>query len=151
MSGKSYKDVEVKPPLQGALDSAREEIEALGSECDDAYNNFPNQDHPKAQMFYEAASTLQGISGLDEDIPEEAQVLVVTYHETVPRRRAYNPSRDSRLSNAVAALTAVSEALTDWAETTEDAEGVEQAREMALSCEEAASSAEGVEFPGMFG
>lgn len=149
MSGKSYKPVKVETTVQGALDFAREELEALADECDEAYNNFPNQDHPKAQAFSEAASELQNISGLDDDLPESLHDLSVVYHESVPRRRSHNPSKSSRRDNAVSALNAVVSVLTDLENPTD--EDAETAASMVSNCEDAMSYAEGVEFPGMFG
>lgn len=142
---KSYKPVQRQTTVSAAIEDAKSELETLGEECRSAADNFPNQDHPKAQAFAEAADALEQIS-VDTDCPEEVGEQTVTYTEMIPRRKRHNASRASRRDNAVAALSAAKDVLDGW-------EGADQddAQQLANEVDDAIGSAEGVEFPGLYG
>lgn len=144
---KSYKPVQRQTTLSAAIEDAKSELETLGEECRSASDNFPNQDHPKAQAFAEAADALEGIS-IDTDCPELATDLVVAYTEEVPRRKNHSPSRASRRGNTVAMLTAAKEVLEDWECKGDD---VDDAQALANELDYAIGEAKGVEFPGLYG
>ena len=145
----SYKTVECKSTLGAVIGDACAQLEELAGECDDAYNNFPNSDHPKAQAFSDAASALQSAS--EPDVPEWMADLPVVYSESVPTRKGRAAGRAVRCGNACAMLQAAAEKAREMCEDEKDEDKVSEAESLADELENIVGDCEGVEFPGMFG
>jgi len=108
----AYKSVPQKGTIAGLIEDGYSQLEELGSECDEAANNFPNSSHPKAEAFSEAASTLQGVSL--PDLPEvDGMDGEVCYSAMVNKDKRKGPSRSVRCGNACTMLTAAAEAIQD--------------------------------------
>lgn len=153
MAGKSYKFVSCQGSVSGAIEDAVSALTELGEECTGAADNFPNSDHPKAEAFREAGSTLEGISVEVGDLPDDLAEQTVQYQEAVPRAKRRSPSRSVRCSNACAMLQASADRLQEWLDddANKDHDDRGDVETLISECESAISEAEGVEFPGMFG
>lgn len=157
--GKSYKAEKVQMDLSEALANAKSDLQDLREECESAAGNFPNDSHPKAVAFSEAASALgDALDYLDEQSePGPAtEGIPVQYWKQVPRRKAHQPSKSIRSSNVAASLCAMAAELEEWARTADPEMGgtleeKETARDLAMACQSAATTASDVDFPGMFG
>lgn len=175
----AYKSVPQKGSITSLIESGYAAFEELGSECDDAANNFPNSNHPKAEAFAEAASTLQDLSAPDLPSALDSNDPEVVWHEQVNKDKRKGPSRAVRAANGAAMLSAAadairtlvddlkSEAQTIEENLTEDmpeetrtaatarSEEIDQQvtdlEEVADQLESDAGDAENVEFPGLYG
>lgn len=165
----AYKSVERKGTVMSLIEEGYSELEELGNECQEASDNFPNSNHPKAEAFGEVASTLTGLSMPDTDAIEAADADgEVTYFEQVNRDKRKGPSRAIRAANAAAKLTGAASALRskieelneqelpdqpEAADLAKDAidEKVSGLETLADELEDHANEAEGVEFPGLYG
>lgn len=170
----SYKTVVYNTTVADAIETGFSELEELASECQEASDNFPNSDHPKAQAFADAASELEGKEA--PEVPEGLGDLPITVHLMQPKSKKRVPGRSVRRDNAINYLSSAKEALEAALEEKEEAfqtamdeapEGEEPAlreaqtpaldslrehvEEACEALQDACDSAEGVEFPGMFG
>lgn len=148
---KSYKIVPCSGALAGVVSDAVAALAELGEECRAAADNFASPDHPKAQAFAEAADVLEGVQ--EPEVPDCCSDVVVSYGESVPRRKRHSPGRAVRCYNAASALSACAEAVREWADdpANADHDDLDAATQLADELEGIASEVEGVEFPGMFG
>lgn len=152
MAGKTYKFVGHTSAISACLEDGVAALVELGEECRTSAENFPNQDHPKAQAFGEAADALENVS-LDVDLPEELASVEVGYREAVPKRKGRAPGRAVRCSNACAAIQAGIEGLQAWLDddANKDHDRYSEVEQLVSEAEGIVSDAEGVEFPGLFG
>lgn len=153
MAGKSYKAQKCVSTV-GDIEDAMSIIEELASEMREGYDNMEgaNMGHlPKCEAMGEAADTLENVS--TPDIPEALQDIPITYTEWVKRSKREGPSRQVRLDNAVARLTAAKDALESHKDDNEDLDEdiVADLDSLVSELDDIISNVEGVEFPGMFG
>lgn len=172
---KSYKYVQREDTLQNVVANAFSELqESLAQEMRDWYESIPEslKNGDKANTINETADILESLEVVElEDLSEGLLNTKVSYPEAVKvKGRSKTPSRDARRNNATAMLSAAVEALREWADEEETAleqaaagaaveedagkeleAMIEKARELAEAIEEQKDTADGVEFPGMFG
>lgn len=168
MAKRSYKFVDIKTTLEGALENGRSEIESLQEEMSDWQGNLEsgNMEHiSKYDEVSECADALEQVVDLlstDDllNVLREASIDVeseVSYQEMTPYGKR-GPSRSMRRDNACAALSAACDAARELVESYNekacendedeiDTGAIESAIE---EIESARDEAEGVSFPGMY-
>lgn len=162
---KSYKPVPQKGTIADAVSFGCSEIQTLGEEMREWADNMSANEGltatDKYQAVEEAADTLENHQ--DElDVPGDVSEFEVEWTEQHPRRRRHQISRQYRLDNAVAALSAARDVCADLSqdeayleEHVEDEERREDVKEGAQTLHDELDNmigdVEGVEFPGMFG
>lgn len=142
-------------------------LEELAGECREVVDNAPNglSETQRIQTLGETADTLEGINAPDEgDLPPGASDLPIEYSEQQGKRL----SRSDRRDNAVAILRTAIEVLEAREQELRDSlaeddpddkpdpddereKHADDIRSYVDELDNAASEAEGVEFPGMFG
>lgn len=152
----AYKSVALpEQSLEGALQDAFAEIEALKDEMADIVDNMSGMEHlPKYDVAENAQSELDGHEM--PDYPDALKDLkIATLTELVSTRKGRAPGRSTRLSNAMGVIEAVHDFLENLAEDvkgqgpdTPDAVR-EAAKAYADELEEHYNF--DVEFPGMYG
>lgn len=143
---KSYKVVQRTTTLEAAVQDALSEIEVLRDEMQEIVDNMEgaNMEHlPKYEVANDALQELDEHCDLSIDVPAKLQDIKITYGEMVNRRKGRAPSRDVRLSNACAMLSAAIDALDALEDNLDDADELRQEIDEHTDIS--------VEFPGMFG
>ena len=132
----------VEVTIADIIADAYSELETLGGEMRDWYDNMPEnlQGGSKGDQVNEAADVFENIS--EPDVPESIGVIKISY---TPGKIS---SRPSRRNEAVNMLNAAKDAL-DAIE--EGAKNYDEAQELSQELDNIIDEAEGVEFPGMFG
>lgn len=144
----SYR-AEIREGAVSDVESAFSEIETLASEMRETFDNMDGagMGHlDKCERAGEAADALEQVSAVEP--PECVADVAISWSEQVQRRRGRGPSREVRLSNAVALLQAAIEAANEADLVEDDADARD---EFVTELENAVEIVEGVEFPGMFG
>jgi hypothetical protein len=167
----SYKQVPRTTTLAAAIADGFSELESLAEECRELVDNASDMSRgtQRIQTFEETADTLESLTQPEEP-PAVIAELAVAYSESVHRSKRHGPSRAVRCSNGVAMLTAAKEAVEAWMEESREdwedsdvqsiigdessdtrGEVYSAAEQLASDLDDLISSAEGCEFPGMFG
>jgi cytochrome P450 len=138
------KTTERTMPIADAVSYAYGELESLAEECREVVDNAEGglANTQRIQTLDETASTLEGIT--EPDVEEEVGKLEIKFHEQQPASKSKGLSRNSRRDNAVAALDAAIQHLTD-------AEKHDDYQDLIDDLERIKDDAESVEFPGMYG
>lgn len=128
--------------IEDAISEAYGELESLGAEMREVYDNAPdNLKGTEVNQAREAAAeTLEGLS--EPDVPTSLQDLMISWIEPKMPRKGF--SRRARRDNACAILESVIEVL-------EEKEDDDDAETLRGEVEELKDEADGVEFPGMYG
>lgn len=144
--------------LGDAVSGGYGDLEALRDECQEVYDNSSEglQQSQRVQTMEETAQALDGAAS-PPDVPADLEGLAVRYTED--RRKSRSTSRATRCGDACNLLAAAVEAIGAWvAEQPEEDKRsehqrdlVQEAEELRDSIEEMVGSAEGCEFPGMYG
>lgn len=144
MTKKRQTDTTLGDAIQGAF----EELETLGSELREWYDNLPDGLRDSRDDIDEAASVLEGLDC--PDVPDGLGDIPMRVTEAVAGRRG--PSRSGRRDNAVSALRTAHETLDAKIGETGPFEPVlrETLDELLSAIENAADEADGVEMPGMY-
>jgi len=109
---KSYKSEQRKETVSTAVNIACEEINSLRDEMDEWASNMEDNNlssTPKFDEVNEAKEALEEHADNEPEVPGEIQEDEVIFYEQVQKRKGRGPSRDVRLSNAIARLQAVVE------------------------------------------
>ena len=131
------------------LEEAKAEVEAVGEELQDWYDNLPEgfQASLKGEAISEAASTLQSVT--IPEYPAKAETIKVCFYPPLNV-----VSRNHRCGKAADMLRTIGEKVEDYIEAKRKESrkykdnGLE---EFVGECIEAADEIEGVEIPGMYG
>lgn len=143
--------------ILGLVEIARDEIEGLRDELDEAISNmeehFSNTD--RFARYQEAKDALDVCDVVDMDMPQEAGPFLETA-QTFTYRAKPRASRADRLGLAIdrlyTAMEAVEGGIADAAEAVDNPEGYVDALETVRDrIQEILDGVDGVEFPGMFG
>ena len=146
--------------MADAVSDAMSELQALGEEMREAYDNTPEslQQSGVGEARGEAADNLENLN--EPDVPEALQAVVVSWsvRELSPsaaRKQSRSDRRDAALET-LSAVTAKLEDIKDYeAKEGEAPEYTESQREEAESfldeVQTLIDDAEAVEFPGMYG
>ncbi len=169
----SYKNVQCRGQLDGVVADAFSQLTELGEEmrswCDNMEEKFSSTS--RYQMASDAADALENLSEVDvSDLEEKLRIAEVEYSESQPSSKRKSPSRATRLSNAAGMLHAAAAYIEDWIvdlegmqkELDHEAENYSEqfddldnriceCQDKLTELQDAASEAENVEFPGMFG
>jgi len=134
--------------IADALSDAIGELTSLAEEAREVCDNMPEslQQSSRYEALDNAASELEGIQ--EPDVPDALGAVEVKYSQEAPRSARRGLSRNSRVANAVAQLEAVWEKLDEMCtadENNEEADGLRS------DVDDIKGTAEGVEFPGMYG
>lgn len=149
----AYKTIQRTATIS-AVEDAFSELETLGEEMRETYDNMEgaNMGHmEKCQRAGEAADTLEQLQ--QPDPPASIVDLQITYGEAVNKDKRKGCSRAVRCSNACAVLRAASERAQEWLddEANKEDESRDDVEQFINDIDDIADSAEGVDFPGMFG
>lgn len=140
--------VTMSAKLVDVVSSAFSELESLGGEYREWYDNLPEglQDH--RSDIDEAASTLENLTEPDAgSLPEAVADIAVTYTVSTKKKQ----SRRDRGEAATSLLTQVVEELQDWMDKNEGDTDVHDTVEAYRDeVQQMLDDAEGVEYPGMF-
>lgn len=161
MAGKSYKIETHTAPLSDVISDAYEEFETLSGEFGDWRDSIPESLNgtEKYNLVETAADTL----GDNTDAPEipagtdddgkaiSLGDLDVTYLVSVHRNKRQGPSRQVRLDNACAMLSAAGDMLDSIVDGEEDHPLKDEAETLSGELQETIDNVEGIEIPGMFG
>ena len=134
-----------------ALDDARTQLEELGQEMRDWFDNMPEnlQGGDKGCAVDEAANSLESATGYLEDAPECATKVPQFSVEGMTKKR---PTRAYRCGYACSIITSTIEAVQTYLAGKEIPEDVsDELEEWVSSLQACLDEAEGVTFPGMFG
>lgn len=150
---KAVRFVDQTTTIGAAVSDAFSQLESLGIEMRDWYDNMPEnlQGGSKGDAVNEAADALEGIS--EADIPENLREVEVKYQDDLKAR-----SRSARRDVAVGMLMAVVQELEEKRDEeiqTESDDAADERRDniqqVIDDVQQMIDDAEGVEFPGMFG
>lgn len=143
--GKRRTAVERKLSVADAVSEAWGELEELGQEMREAFENTPEslQSGGVGEARGEAADALENLT--EPDVPEKLGALEITFSQMPLKKKS---SRADRRDQAVNTLDAVVTFLDDE----EACEGEEDERnQLRDEIENLKDEAESVEFPGMYG
>jgi hypothetical protein len=106
---KSYKTELRTGTASSMVEDAISEMNQLGDELQEWADSMPEslQGGDKHSTIEESAGTLQGRSMPDVEFP--CDEVSIPYHVMLPKRKKRSPSREVRLSNAIAMIQAVIE------------------------------------------
>ena len=136
-----------KATIDGIIDDAYSMLADLRDEVQEVVDNAPEglQNSSRIETLSETASQLDGFVDSPPDVPENVQEIEVTYYCTNFGKKG--PSRRDRRDEAVGMLNAVAEHLRGDSQYDTDTDVQELLEELDDAC----STAEECEFPGMFG
>jgi len=145
------KTVEQKMSIEDAVSSAFGDLQALGEELREAYDNTPEslQASAAAQARDEAANILEGLNepSIPDALKDAFKVTQITRLVRVltPKQQA-RLSRSARRDDACEWLSAVIDFLADV-----EGDNADEAAEFVIELEQLRDDADSVEFPGRNG
>ena len=149
-----YKFVQHQTTVSAAVGDAMSELQSLRDELTEWKENLEEKlSHTdKYSQLEDAINALEEHCDDDPDVPKMIAEMECTYTEMQPRSKRRGPSRARRCENAVAMLQAATDAAQ---EVVDDEQQEQEARDaceaLVAELEEVIQSAEGVEFPTMYG
>ena len=149
----TYKPQAQQTTIAAAVGDAFSAIQELRDEMVESKENMEEKlSHTdKYARIEECIETLESECDNEPDVPESVQELPVTYSEMVPARRGRGTSRATRLSNAIGMLEAARDYAQAWLDEEDRGDGASEVESMVQDLENAISSMEGADFPGMYG
>lgn len=148
----AYKIVSHNTTVSAALLDAISELETLQEECQDIVDNASEglSETQRIQTLGETADALCSL-GVDEP-PSSLGERGVSYGESVNKDKRKGASRSVRRDNAVAMLSAAKDEAEEFLESLPDEhEDRDEVQTFIDQIGEVIDTAEGCEFPGMFG
>ncbi len=144
--------VPVQESLESALEGGFSELNDLMNECQEIVDNATEalQQTQRIQTLEQTASELYQ-SDSAPDIPNALCEADLQVNYTEDRRKSKSTSRATRCAEACAKLYAVIAAVELFLETNESADEEGEIQSFIDEVQEMIDSAEGCEFPGMFG
>lgn len=146
----SKKSVPCTGEVSGTISDALSALTELRDEFQEILDNTPDA-LQSTDLYATREATVDALSFVDEgepDVPESVAELTCTWTENKK-----STSRATRCANAVAALEAARDALQAWLDddANEEHEDRDEVDQLSNTLDEWAGSADGAEWPGMFG
>lgn len=144
------KTKEVESTVADAVSAAFGELESLAEECREVVDNAPEglRSTARIEMLDQAASELESLS--EPDVPDYLGPTKVTYAEWSSARKGRGLSRGDRCAAACAIVEDVVSVLNEELDDA-DSDKRDEIEALRDELDQARETAEGLEFPGMFG
>ena len=153
----SYKPNPCKATLRDAIEDAYSILYDLHGQAQEIVDNASEglSQTQRVQTFGETADALNGADSAP-DVPDSLAEMPINYVEMAKKSKRRGPSRATQCSNACSALDGCISALDEWLEVHKDDEGdaadlVAEAESLRDEISGMKDTAEGCEFPGMYG
>ncbi len=151
--------VPVTSSIADAISGGYGDLTELRDEVRDIVDNAPEglADSQRIQTLGETADELDNYADSEPDVPSEGiyeSLKDAPAHWTENRLKSRSRSRATRRDEAVTMLQAAVDGIQQWMDDQVEAKAdadVSDAQQLMGDVQEAIDSAEGVEFPGMFG